>query len=118
VLNRKWYHEVVVRQQENESLASTGLSSVSKPRKITIKLLNLLVGLSFLGLAYCILGVIQTGMLAGAPTYSPIRAAYNERFWTRLSGVSLGLATIFLGLRSLIRRRESKSRRVQGHAKG
>ena len=80
MLNRKWDYSAVVRQQEKESLASPGISSVSRPQKITIKLLNLLVALSLLGLAYCILGVVQAGMLAGAPNYSPIRAAYNERF--------------------------------------
>ena len=76
------------------------------------KLLNLLVAFSLLALVYCILGVIQTGMLAGAPNYSPIVAEANERFWTRLSGVCLGLSALFLWLRLGVVRREGKSRRV------
>jgi hypothetical protein len=63
------------------------------------KLFNLLFVFSLLGLVYCILGVLQTGMLAGAPNYSPIVAESTERFWTRLSGVGLGLLALFLVLR-------------------
>ena len=74
------------------------------------KLLNFLVVLSLLGLVYCVLAVVQTGMLAGAPDYSSIVAESNERFWTRLSGVCLGLSALFW-LRLRIVRREIRSKR-------
>lgn len=71
------------------------------------KLLNLLVVLSLLGLAYCVLGVLQTGMLAGAPNYPRVLAESREHFWTRMSGACLGLSTPFLCLRLIIKK-ESK----------
>jgi hypothetical protein len=70
------------------------------------KKLNVLIILSILALGYCLLGVLQTGMLAGAPNYSPIRAQYNEHLWTSLSGVFLGLVVFFLWLRARERRQE------------
>jgi hypothetical protein len=75
------------------------------------RLLNLLVALSLLGLVYCVLGVVQTAMLAGAPNYSSIVAESNERFWTRVSGVCLGLSALFLLLRLRIVRRKVKGKR-------
>lgn len=73
------------------------------------KKLNVLIILSILALGYCLLGVLQTGMLAGAPNYSPTRAEYNEHLWTSLSGVFLGLAVFFLWLRIRMKRRETGS---------
>ena len=75
------------------------------------KLLNFFFVLSLLGLVYCVLAVVQTGMLAGAPNYSSIVAESNERFWTRLSGVCLGLSALFLLLRLRIVRRKVKGKR-------
>jgi hypothetical protein len=70
------------------------------------KTLSLLVAFSVLALAYCVLGLVQTGMLAGAPNYSPVRAEYNEHLWISLSGVFLGLSVFFFWLRMRMRRRE------------
>ena len=68
-------------------------------------ILNFLIAITVIATAYCVLGIVQTGMLAGAPNYSRIRADYNEHLWTSMSGVFLGLFVFFFWLRLRMRRR-------------
>ncbi len=67
--------------------------------KIWNKRLSFLIVLSVLALVYSLIGVLQTAMLSGAPTYSRIRAEYNEYFWTSMSGIFLGLSALLIYLR-------------------
>jgi hypothetical protein len=74
------------------------------------KIFNILIACSLMGLLYFLLGVIQAAMLAGAPSYSQVRAEYNELLWARLSGICFGLTILLVWLRLRIRKRERKSR--------
>jgi hypothetical protein len=67
--------------------------------KIGKKTLNFLLVLSVLAVIYCLVGILQAGMLSGAPNYSRIRAEHNENFWTLLSGVFFGLSLILIYVR-------------------
>jgi cyanate permease len=61
--------------------------------------LNLLIMLSVVALVYSLIGVLQTGMLSGAPNYSRIRAEHNERLWTSMSAIFFGLSALLIYLR-------------------
>jgi hypothetical protein len=61
--------------------------------------LNFLIALAVLALVCSLLGILQTGMLSGAPNYSRIRAEYNEHLWTSMSGIFFGLSVLLVYLR-------------------
>lgn len=67
--------------------------------KIGKKTLNFLLVLSVLAVIYCLIGILQTGMLSGAPNYSRIRAEHNEHFWTLMTGVFFGLSLVLIYVR-------------------
>jgi succinate dehydrogenase hydrophobic anchor subunit len=69
------------------------------------RILNIAIGISFVALVYCVIGIIQTAAFEGAPNYSPIRERYNEHLWTSLSGVFLALSVLLIWLRMGVRRR-------------
>lgn len=67
--------------------------------KMWWKALNLLMMLTVVALVYSLIGVLQTGMLSGAPNYSRIRAEHNEHLWTAMSAIFFGLSALLIYLR-------------------
>jgi len=67
------------------------------------RILALLIALSGLSAAYCLVGALQAGMLSGAPSYSPIRAEYNEYLWSGLFGFFLVLVLSLCLIRKRIK---------------
>jgi hypothetical protein len=82
------------RQSEEDKVLDTDMKN-----KIWNKRLNFLIALTVLAMIYSLLGVLQAGMLSGAPNYSRIRAEYNEHLWTSMSGVFFGLSVLLIYLR-------------------
>jgi hypothetical protein len=67
--------------------------------KMGKKKLNFLIALAVLALVWSLVGILQAGMLSGAPNYSRIRAEYNEHLWTAMSGIFFGLSVLLVYLR-------------------
>jgi hypothetical protein len=67
--------------------------------KMWRKALNLLIMLTVMALVYSLIGILQTGMLSGAPNYSRIRAEHHEHLWTSMSATFFGLSALLTYLR-------------------
>ena len=66
------------------------------------RFLGFLIGFCSLASVYCMLGVIQAGMLLGAPQYA-LRKEFDEYFWSGLFGLFLALSLFFLLLHTRLK---------------
>jgi hypothetical protein len=85
---------LIRRQLEEDRFSGTNVKN-----KMWRKALNLLIMLTVIALVYSLIGVLQAGMLSGAPNYSRIRAEHNEHLWTSMSAIFFGLSAFLIYLR-------------------